>query len=119
MEFSAGQYDIPSNSGMHTSSNVTGDAQNLTIEGVERLLMTDPQPAVGQVHINCHKRFSFRFMDCSDITLPNIVFTGCGSRSQYGSGALILTSITSLTVVNVTVQHSYEYGLMGGNTVVW
>ena len=99
--FSAGEYSINSIS------------HNLTIAGVSNLSLTGPHSTADQVHINCHTRFRFDFVNSSDITIANIVFSGCGSWSEITSGALIFTTVSSLTVANVTVQHSHGYGLMG------
>ena len=99
--FSAGEYSINSIS------------HNLTIAGVSSFSLTGPHSTTDQVHINCHTRFRFDFVDSSDITIANIVFSGCGSWSEITSGALIFTTVSSLTVANVTVQHSHGYGLMG------
>ena len=99
--FSAGEY------------NISSISHNLTIAEVSNLSLTGPHSTTDQVHINCHTRFRFDFVDSSDITIANIVFSGCGSWSEITSGALIFTTVSSLTVANVTVQHSHGYGLMG------
>ena len=99
--FSAGEYNI----------NII--SHNLTIAGVNNLSLTGPHSATDQVHINCHTRFRFDFVSSSDITIANLVFTGCGSWSELSCGVLIFTTVRSLTVANVTIQHSHGYGLMG------
>ena len=99
--FSGGEYGINSIS------------HNLTIAGVSNLSLTGPHSATDQVHINCHVRSRFDFVNSSDITIVNIIFSGCGSWAELSSGALIFTTVSSLTIVNVTIQHSYGYGLMG------
>ena len=99
--FSGGEYGINSIS------------HNLTIAGVSNLSLTEAHSATDQVHINCHTRFRFDFVNSSDITIANIIFSSCGSWSEISSGALIFITVSSLTIANVTVQHSHGYGLMG------
>ena len=99
--FSAGEY------------NINSISLNLMIAGVSSLSLTGPHSTTDQVHINCHTRFRFDFVNSNDITIANIVFSGCGSWSEITFGALIFTAVSSLTVANVTVQHSHGYGLMG------
>ena len=115
VEFSAGGYSI--------FTDTPGPEHGITISRAINLILTGPDSPSDQVHINCHRRFRFEFVDCDNLTLANIVFSSCGSASNTISGALIITTITSLTVANVTVQHSHGYGLMGmeldGNVTIF
>ena len=104
-EFSAGEYSI--------STDTPGPELNITISRAINLILTGPDSPSDQVYINCHRRFRFEFVECDNLTIANMIFNTCGSRSSTSSGALIITTITSLTVANVTVQHSHGYGLMG------
>ena len=103
--FSAGEYSI--------STDTQGPEHGITINRAINLILTGPDSPSDQVHINCHRRFRFEFVECNNLTIANMVFSSCGSASNTSSGALIITTITSLTVANVTVQHSHGYGLMG------
>lgn len=103
VEFSAGEYSISRES----------ISNNLTVKEVTGLFLTGPRLPSDEAHIHCHSRFRFHFDRCSNITLANIVFTGCGSWSELTSGALIFTTIRSLTVASVTVQDSHGYGVIG------
>ena len=103
--FSAGEYSI--------STDTPGPEHGITISRAINLILTGPDSPNDQVHINCHRRFRFEFVECNNLTIANMVFSSCGSASNTSSGTLIITSITSLTVANVTVQHSHGYGLMG------
>lgn len=104
--FSAGEFIIPGDS----------ISSNLTVTLATNLALNGPHPPGGQVaHIICHGRFRFEFVDSNYITIANIVFTGCGSRSQSGSGTLIFTNVVTLTLAHVTVQDSYGYGLVGSS----
>ena len=105
VEFSAGEYII--------STDTPGPEHGITISRAINLILTGPDSPREQVHINCYRRFRFEFVECDNLTLTNMVFSSCGSRSESSYGALIITNITSLTVANVTVQHSHGYGLMG------
>ena len=105
VEFSAGEYSI--------STNTPGPEHGIIISSATNLFLTGPDSPSDQVHINCHRRFRFEFVECGNLTIANMVFSSCGSASNISSGALIITTITSLTVANVTVQHSHGYGLMG------
>ena len=105
VEFSAVEYSI--------STDTPGPEHGITISSTTNLILTGPDSPSDQVHINCHRRFRFEFVECDNITIVNMVFSSCGSASNTSSGALIITNITSLTVANVTVQNSYGYGLMG------
>ena len=101
--FSAGEYSISNN---QFSVSVTAD----------NLLLTGPDSSSDEVHIVCHSRFRFQFIhNCANITLANLVFTGCGSDSVITlfSGALVFHSVTTLNLTSVVIQDSYGYGLMG------
>ena len=106
VEFSAGEYSI--------STDTPGPDHGITITRAINLILTGPDSSSDQVHINCHRRFRFEFVECDNLTIANMVSSSCGSRSDSSSGTLIITNIHhSLTVANVTVQHSHGYGLMG------
>ena len=105
VEFSAGEYII--------STDTPGPEHGITISRAINLILTGPDSPSDQVHINCHRRFKFEFVECDNLTIANMVFSSCGSGSAISFGALIITNIGSLTVANVTVQHSHGYGLMG------
>ena len=105
VEFSAGEYNI--------STDTQGPEHGITIIRAINLILTGPDSPSDQVHINCHRRFRFEFVECGNLTIANMVFSSCGSASNTSSGAVIITNITSLTVANVTVQHSHGYGLLG------
>ena len=105
VEFSAGEYSI--------STDTPGPEHGITISRAINLILTGPDSPSDQVHINCHRRFRFEFVECDNLTIANMVFSNCGSVSNFSSGALIITNVTSLTVANVTVQNSHGYGLMG------
>ena len=105
VEFSAGEYSI--------FTDTPGPEHGITISRAINLILTGPDSPSDQVHINCRRRFRFEFVECDNLTIVNMVFSSCGSRSKMSSGALIIATITSLTVANVTVQHSHGYGLMG------
>ena len=84
-----------------------------TISRAINLILSGPDSPSDKVHIHCHRRFRFEFVECDNLTIANIIFNTCGSRPSTSSGTLIITTVTSLTVANVTVQHSHGYGLMG------
>ena len=105
VEFSAGEYSI--------STDTLGPEHGITISRAINLFLTGPNSPSDQVHINCHRRFRFEFVECENLTIANMIFSSCGSASNTSSGALIIANITSLTVANVTVQHSHGYGLLG------
>ena len=115
VEFSAGEYSI--------STDTPGPEHGITISRAINLILTGPNSPSDQVHINCHRRFRFEFEECENLTIANMVFSSCGSASSTSSGALIIANITSLTVANVTVQHSHGYGLLGmvlsGNVTIF
>lgn len=105
VEFSAGEYSIPWDS----------ISDDLTVSGITDILLTGPQSPYDQVHITCHSRFHLQFIQCSNITIASIHFTGCGSWSDLGSGTLLFTNVCSLMVTKVTVRDSYGYGLLATN----
>ena len=105
IEFSAGEYSI--------STDTPGPEHGITIRRAINLILTGPNSQSDQVHINCHRRFRFEFVECENLIIANMIFSSCGSASNTSSGALIIANITSLTVANVTVQHSHGYGLLG------
>ena len=111
VQFSAGEYSISNRSSINVS--ITAD----------NLLITGPDGSREEVHIVCHSRFRFQFVDCVNITLTNLVFTGCGSESLLYSGALIFDSVTTLNLTSVVIQDSHGYGLMGvgisGNITIY
>ena len=115
VEFSGGEYII--------STDTLGPEHGITISRAINLILTGPNSPSDQVHINCHRRFRFEFVECENLTIANMVFSSCGSASNTSSGALIIANITSLTVANVTVQHSHGYGLLGielsGNVTIY
>ena len=114
VDFSAGEYSI--------STNTLGPEHGITISRAINLILTGPDSPSDQVHINCHRRFRFEFVECNNLIIANMIFNMCGYRSNTSSGALIITNTASLTVANVTVQHSHGYGLMAmgldGNVMI-
>ncbi len=102
IQFSTGQYNIS-----------YGDVnRNITIAGVTNLALFGPDSSDGQAHIMCHSRFRFDILNGRNITVANLVFSGCRSWSERSSGALIFNQVSSVTVASVTIRDGYGYGLM-------